>query len=188
MTSSSSPSTSSVVTQTDLPLPLLGRGKVRDVYDSTLSSGAILFVATDRLSAFDVILQSGIPNKGKLLTQLSEFWFHLLTPEIIESHIISTQFDEFPQELREKLKDHQDQVRGRSMLVKKAKVLPIEAIVRGYITGSGWKEYKNHGTVHGITMPEGMKESQEIEGGPIFTPSTKAEQGEHDENIHPDKG
>lgn len=177
-----------MITSTNLPLPLIARGKVRDVYSSNLSDESILFIATDRISAFDVILSSGIPSKGKLLTDLSKFWFDLLTPSIIPSHIISTEFQDFPEELKEKLKDHKEQVVGRSMLVKKAKVLPIEAIVRGYITGSGWKEYQRKGTVHGIEIREGMKESQEFEGGPIFTPSTKAEQGQHDENIHPDQG
>ncbi|PWY96997.1 putative ADE1-phosphoribosylamidoimidazole-succinocarboxamide synthase [Testicularia cyperi] len=179
------------IVTTDLPLQLLAKGKVRDVYDAGLTSGpnagAILFVATDRISAFDIILQNGIPNKGKLLHALSTFWFELLTPSLIESHIIATEYDAFPQELKEKLEPVKDQVQGRSMLVKKAKVLPIEAIVRGYITGSGWAEYKRTGTVHGIKLQEGLQESQEIPNGPIFTPSTKAEQGAHDENIHPDR-
>jgi phosphoribosylaminoimidazole-succinocarboxamide synthase len=130
----------------------------------------------------------GIPNKGKLLHALSTFWFQLLTPSIIESHIIATEYDQFPTSLQDQLKGVEDQVRDRSMLVKRAKVVPIEAIVRGYITGSGWKEYTKSGTVHGITLPKGLVESQEIPGGPYFTPSTKADQGQHDENIHPDKG
>lgn len=130
----------------------------------------------------------GIPNKGKLLHALSTFWFKLLTPSIIDSHVIATEYADFPQSLQEKLSSVSEQVTGRSMLVKRAEVVPIEAIVRGYITGSGWKEYSKSGTVHGIQLAEGLLESQEIPGGPYFTPSTKAEQGQHDENIHPDKG
>lgn len=177
---------------TDLPLQLIAKGKVRDVYDAGLTqgphAGAILFVATDRISAFDIVLQNGIPNKGKLLHALSTFWFGLLTPSLIESHIIATDYAHFPTELKQKLDPVKHQVEGRSMLVKRAKVLPIEAIVRGYITGSGWAEYRRTQTVHGIKLEQGLQESQEIPNGPLFTPSTKAEQGEHDENIHPDKG
>lgn len=176
--------TSSVVS-TNLPLRLLAKGKVRDVYDS--GAGAILFVATDRISAFDVVLENGIPQKGPLLHALSTFWFDLLTPSIIPSHVLATEFSAFPKDLQEQLASFKEQLDGRSMLVRKAKVLPIEGIVRGYITGSGWKEYQKSGTVHGLKLPAGLQESQEIPGGPIFTPSTKAEQGEHDENIHPDK-
>jgi phosphoribosylaminoimidazole-succinocarboxamide synthase len=203
------------LTSTSLPLSLVARGKVRDVYDAGITDGphqgALLFVATDRISAFDIILENvslslmfmkdwssnslsfrsvlqGIPGKGKLLHALSTFWFQLLTPSIIESHIIATEFNEFPAALQEKLKAVRDQVEGRSMLVKRAEVVPIEAIVRGYITGSGWKEYSKTGTVHGISLQQGLVESQEIPGGPLFTPSTKADQGQHDENIHPDKG
>lgn len=183
--------TSSVVS-TDLPLKLLAKGKVRDVYDSGLTegetAGAILFVATDRISAFDVVLENGIAQKGPLLHALSTFWFDLLTPSIIPSHILATEFSAFPASLQDRLAAYKEQLDGRSMLVRRAKVLPIEAIVRGYITGSGWKEYQKSGTVHGLKLPEGLKESQEIPGGPIFTPSTKAEQGAHDENIHPDQG
>ncbi|PWN48419.1 SAICAR synthetase [Violaceomyces palustris] len=179
------------ITNTDLPLKLIAKGKVRDVYDAGITegehAGAILFVATDRISAFDIILQNGIPNKGKLLHALSTFWFKLLSPSVIESHVIATSFSEFPESLQRALSGFEDQVQGRSMLVRRAQVVPIEAIVRGYITGSGWAEYKRSGTVHGIKLPEGLVESQEIPGGPIFTPSTKAEQGAHDENIHPDK-
>lgn len=110
-----------------------------------------------------------------------------MTPHLIGSHVLADSFDDFPAELKEKLADVREQVENRSMLVKRADVVPVEAIVRGYLTGSGWKEYKQHGTVHGIRLAEGIVESQEIPNGPIFTPSTKAEQGEHDENIHPDK-
>ncbi|GAC77497.1 predicted mitochondrial carrier protein [Moesziomyces antarcticus T-34] len=181
----------SAIVTTQLPLTLIAKGKVRDVYDAGITegphAGAILFVATDRISAFDIILQNGIPNKGKLLHALSTFWFGLLTPSLIESHIIATDYHNFPAELKQRLDAVKDQVEGRSMLVKRAKVLPIEAIVRGYITGSGWAEYKRSGTVHGIKLQDGLQESQEIPNGPLFTPSTKADQGDHDENIHPDK-
>jgi len=163
---------------------------VRDVYDAQIEDdgGALLFVATDRISAFDIILASGIPAKGRLLHALSTFWFDLLTPSILPSHVLATSPADFPQGVRSKLTAEElAQVQGRTMLVRKAKVVPIEAIVRGYLTGSGWAEYKRSGTVHGIKLAEGIQESQEIPNGPIFTPSTKAEQGEHDENIHPDK-
>ncbi|CEH15444.1 phosphoribosylaminoimidazole-succinocarboxamide synthase [Ceraceosorus bombacis] len=185
---------------TSLPLPLLAKGKVRDLYDAgpVLSSevdagrlgeeyrDAILFVATDRISAFDVILENGIPSKGPLLHALSTFWFDLLTPSILPSHVLSNSFDSFPAALRSALSSVSSQVANRSMLARRARVLPIEAIVRGYITGSAWKEYKKSGTVHGIKVQEGLVESQEFPQA-IFTPSTKAEQGSHDENIHPDK-
>ena len=180
------------LTTTYLPLPLVARGKVRDVYDTQLTdgeyAGALLFVATDRISAFDVILQNGIPNKGRLLHALSEFWFELLTPSVVPSHVLATRWDDMPEALRTRLADVREQVDGRAMLVRRAKVVPIEAIVRGYLSGSGWAEYKRSGTVHGIQLPAGLIESQQIPGGPLFTPSTKAEQGEHDENIHPDEG
>lgn len=179
------------LTTTNLPLQLVARGKVRDVYDSGLTegeaAGALLFVATDRISAFDIILENGIPHKGRLLHALSTFWFGLLTPSVIGSHVLATKFEEFPSSLQQKLQSVREQVEGRSMLVRRADVVPIEAIVRGYLTGSGWKEYLKSGTVHGIKLQEGIQESQAIPGGPIFTPSTKAEQGEHDENIHPDR-
>ncbi|KAI3626461.1 hypothetical protein CBS9595_001822 [Malassezia furfur] len=179
------------LTDTHLPLPMVARGKVRDVYDSQLTEGefdgALLFVATDRISAFDVILQNGIPDKGRILTGMSTFWFDKIAPGIIPTHVLASRWDDFPESLRTRLADVRDQVEGRSMLVRRARVIPIEAIVRGYITGSGWAEYKKSGTVHGIKLPEGLVESQEIPNGPLFTPSTKAEQGAHDENIHPDK-
>ncbi|KAH8149275.1 uncharacterized protein LAJ45_06815 [Morchella importuna] len=169
------------LTQTSLEasLPLIARGKVRDVY--ALSDDSILFVATDRISAYDVVMTNGIPNKGKLLTALSEFWFSVLS-DICPNHFISSSLDALP----ESLKQYADQLKDRSMVVKKLKVFPVEAIVRGYITGSAWKEYKKEGTVHGIKVKEGLKESEMFEK-PLFTPSTKAEQGEHDENIHPDR-
>lgn len=180
------------LTKTSLPLPLIAQGKVRDVYDTQLSEGpfqgALLFVATDRISAFDVVLENGIPDKGKLLHALSEFWFELLTPGVLPSHVLATKYADFPEALQAKLRDVREQVDGRAMLVRRAKVLPIEAIVRGYLTGSGWAEYRRAGTVHGIAMPPNLVESQKIPGGPLYTPSTKAEQGAHDENIHPEQG
>ncbi|WFD25689.1 phosphoribosylaminoimidazolesuccinocarboxamide synthase [Malassezia nana] len=179
------------LTHTSLPLPLVARGKVRDVYDAQLTdgeyNGALLFVATDRISAFDVILENGIPDKGRVLHALSEFWFQLLTPSILRSHVLATRWDDFPEEFRQRLASHRDQIDGRAMLVRRAKVLPIEGIVRGYLTGSGWSEYQRTGTVHGISLPAGLVDSQRLPQGPLFTPSTKAEQGAHDENIHPDR-
>ncbi|KAF8420415.1 hypothetical protein EV426DRAFT_612248 [Tirmania nivea] len=167
------------LTTTDLKgfLPLLARGKVRDVYQ--LNDDSLLFVATDRISAYDALMKNGIPDKGKLLTALSDHWFSLLAP-ICPHHLISTSVpDSIPAEFH-------PQLVGRSMVVRKLKVFPVEAIVRGYITGSAWLEYTKTGTVHGIKVREGMVESEEFDT-PLFTPSTKAEQGEHDENIHPDK-
>ncbi|KAJ4487755.1 phosphoribosylaminoimidazole-succinocarboxamide synthase [Lentinula aciculospora] len=168
-------------TETNLPdLLLLSKGKVRDIY-STSSPEHLLFVATDRISAYDVILRNGIPGKGKLLTQISLFWFSKLS-HIIPNHFITANVQEMPEEVRK----YEDQLDGRAMLVKKAKVLPLEAIVRGYLTGSAWSEYKESGTVHGITLPVGLVESQKLPE-PLFTPSTKAEQGAHDENIPPEQ-
>ncbi|KAG6894794.1 hypothetical protein C0992_004650 [Termitomyces sp. T32_za158] len=169
------------LTTTDLPgLTLLGQGKVRDVY-ATSSPDHLLFVATDRISAYDVILKNGIPDKGKLLTQLSLFWFKKLG-NIIQNHFVTANVDEMPEEVRK----YKDQLDGRAMLVKKASVVPLEAIVRGYLSGSAWNEYKKSGTVHGMPLPAGLVESQKF-SEPIFTPSTKAEQGAHDENISPDQ-
>ncbi|CAZ80725.1 unnamed protein product [Tuber melanosporum] len=170
------------LTCTDLrgTLPLLAQGKVRDVY--TLSSDHLLFVATDRISAYDVIMKNGIPNKGKLLTALSEFWFTTVLKDVGLNHFVSSSMEFLP----EKLQKYSAQLKGRSMVVKRLKIFPVEAIVRGYLTGSAWIEYKKSGTVHGIRVPEGMVESQAFEK-PLFTPSTKAAQGKHDENIHPDK-
>ncbi|KAF9005453.1 hypothetical protein BDQ17DRAFT_1353131 [Cyathus striatus] len=166
---------------TDLPgLTLISKGKVRDIY-STSSPDHLLFVATDRISAYDVILKNGIPDKGKLLTKISLFWFHQLK-DIIPNHFVTADVDEMPEEVR-KYKDILD---GRTMLVRKAEVVPLEAIVRGYLTGSAWAEYKKSGTVHGIPLPEGLKESEKL-STPLFTPSTKAEQGAHDENISPEQ-
>lgn len=164
-----------VVLQTGFSdMRLLGRGKVRDIYDL---NDSLLIVSTDRISAFDVILPNGVPGKGQVLTELSEFWFHL-TKDIVENHLITTKIDDMPEECRK----HKDVLEGRSMLVKKAKPLPVECVVRGYITGSGLKDYKKTGKICGITLPVGLCEADKFEE-PIFTPSTKAEIGTHDESI-----
>lgn len=173
------------ITSTNLDgiLPLIAKGKVRDIYEVDPSS--LLFVATDRISAYDVIMENGIKDKGKLLTQISIFWFDFLKDNIKNHLIASTDeeiFAKLPKELSEP--KYKNQLKGRSLLVRKHKLIPLEAIVRGYITGSAWKEYQKLGTVHGLPAPEGLLES-EVLPTPIFTPSTKAEQGEHDENISP---
>ncbi len=155
--------------------PLINRGKVRDLYDL---GDQLLIVSSDRISAYDSVLASGIYAKGEVLTQLSKFWFSL-TEDIVENHYITDDIAGFSQ----KLVDDLDVLQGRSMVVKKAKPLPIECIVRGYITGSGWAEYKKQGTVCGLKLNDGLVESEKL-NEPIFTPSTKAEQGEHDENIN----
>lgn len=149
------------------------KGKVRDIYDL---DGQLLIVATDRLSAFDVVLPTGIEDKGKVLTKLSLFWFRQME-DVIPNHIIETDADKYPPALRQ----YAEVLKDRSMLVKKAKVLPVECVVRGYLAGSGWNEYKKSGTVCGIKLPVGLKESSKLEK-PIFTPSTKAQEG-HDLNI-----
>jgi phosphoribosylaminoimidazole-succinocarboxamide synthase len=160
---------------TEFPnLKLFAKGKVRDIYDV---GEYLLLVSTDRLSAFDVIMNQGIPYKGMVLTKISEFWFNY-TKDIIPNHLITTDVDKYPSEC----KPYADTLKNRSMLIKKAKVVPIECIVRGYISGSGWKDYKNTGAISGITLPNGLQESEKF-SEPIFTPSTKAEIGEHDENI-----
>lgn len=151
----------------------LSSGKVREIYE--IDGDKLLLVVSDRISAFDYILPSPIPNKGKILNQISEFWFDFVK-DIIPNHIISTNSKDFPEEFQK------PEFEGRSMLVKKLKILPVECIVRGYITGSGWKSYKENGTVCGITLPDGLQESQKLPEA-IFTPSTKAEIGDHDENI-----
>lgn len=155
-------------------LNLVGRGKVRDIYDL---DDKLLIVTTDRISAFDVILPTGIPYKGYVLTQLSKFWFEQ-TKSIVNNHLITTEANEMPEECRK----YADTLKGRSMLVEKADPFPVECVVRGYITGSGWKEYLKTGEVCGIKLPNNLKESQKLEP-PIFTPATKAEIGDHDENI-----
>jgi phosphoribosylaminoimidazole-succinocarboxamide synthase len=160
--------------QTSLPgFNLWRRGKVRDVYDL---GERLLIVATDRLSAFDVVLPTGIPGKGIVLTQMSLFWFDLLK-DLLPNHVITADVSEYGPELAR----HRDQLEGRSMIVVKTDVLPIECVVRGYLVGSGWKDYKATGAVCGITLAPGMRESDRLDP-PIFTPATKAETG-HDENI-----
>jgi len=168
-----------LVLKTDFPdLKLVARGKVRDIYDL---GETLLIVTTDRISAFDVIMNEGIPDKGYVLTQISSFWFHQME-DIIPNHIISTEVKDFPAPCQKYAAD----LEGRSMLVKKAKPLPAECIVRGYISGSGWKDYKATGSICGIKLPAGLVESDKLEE-PIFTPSTKAELGTHDENISFDR-
>ncbi|MBE0598476.1 MAG: phosphoribosylaminoimidazolesuccinocarboxamide synthase [Desulfuromonadales bacterium] len=164
-----------IVLQTNFPdLNLVNRGKVRDIYDL---GEHLLIVTSDRISAFDVIMNEGIPNKGFVLTQISKFWFEKMD-DIIPNHVIATEVADFPAATHR----YRDQLAGRSMLVKKAKPLPVECIVRGYVSGSGWKDYKNTGAICGIELPAGLLESGKLPE-PIFTPSTKAELGEHDENI-----
>ncbi len=155
-------------------LKLFAKGKVRDIYEV---GDNLLLVSTDRISAFDVIMGQGIPYKGMVLTKISEFWFNYIK-DVIPNHLITTNVDEYPDECKEYAAD----LKGRSMLVKKAKVVPIECIVRGYITGSGWKDYLATGEISGIKLAGGLQESEKFPE-PIFTPSTKAEIGEHDENI-----
>jgi phosphoribosylaminoimidazole-succinocarboxamide synthase len=155
-------------------LELVKRGKVRDVYEV---DGNLLIVASDRMSAFDVVMDDPIPDKGRILTAISIFWFEKLRP-VVENHIISTNPDEYP----EKCRKYGSELKERSMLVKKAIPLPVECIVRGYVSGSGWLEYQAKGSICGIYLPRGLKESGRLPK-PIFTPSTKAEGGEHDENI-----
>jgi phosphoribosylaminoimidazole-succinocarboxamide synthase len=155
-------------------IPILHRGKVRDIYDL---GKHLLIVATDRISAFDVVLPNGIPHKGRVLSQISAHWFRTLE-RIVPHHMVDTGLEGFPgipKAVAEKL-------RGRAMVVKKAKPLPVECIVRGYLSGSGWNEYQEKGSISGIPLPSGLKESQKLPA-PLFTPSTKAEVGIHDENI-----
>ena len=163
----------SVVTQTSLDQFPVRRGKVRDIYDL---DDRLLLVSTDRISAFDWVLPSGIPDKGRVLTQLSRFWFENFSD--VPNHLISCDVGDFrlPQDV-----DIEPLV-GRSMLVRKTKVVPVECVVRGFLSGSGWKEYQDTGAVCGVELPTGLRESERLPG-PIFTPATKAEQGEHDENI-----
>jgi phosphoribosylaminoimidazole-succinocarboxamide synthase len=168
-----------VILNTDFPnLKLFAKGKVRDIYNL---GDNLLLVSSDRISAFDVIMDQGIPYKGMVLTKISEFWFNF-TKDVIPNHFITTDVNQYPSECRE----YADILRNRSMLIKKAKVVPIECIVRGYITGSGWKDYKKTCEISGIKLPSGLLESEKFPE-PIFTPSTKAEIGEHDENISADQ-
>lgn len=164
-----------IILQSNFPnLKLVKQGKVRDIYDL---GEYYLIVSTDRLSAFDVIMAQGIPYKGEVLTRISSFWFNYVK-DIIDNHVVATDVKDFPKECDE----YADDLKGRSMLVKKAEVIPIECIVRGYISGSGLNDYKKTGKISGITLPEGLVESEKLPE-PIFTPSTKAEIGLHDENI-----
>ena len=164
-----------VLLQTDIPeLKLHASGKVRDVY--YLDNDRLLFVATDRISAFDYVLATGIPQKGRVLTQLSLFWFEFLK-DIVPNHLVEADVAKFPATLQK----FSDQLRGRSMIVRRAEMFPVECVVRGYISGSAWKEYKADGKVCGIKLPAGLKESDKLPE-PIFTPATKAASG-HDENI-----
>jgi phosphoribosylaminoimidazole-succinocarboxamide synthase len=156
------------------PTPLIGRGKVRDLY---AVEDALLLVATDRISAFDHVLATGIPGKGKILTQISLFWFDLLS-NVVPNHLISANVDEFPTVLR----PYADQLRGRSMLVRRAKMFPVECVARGYLAGSGWKEYSANKTVCGIPLPDGLLDGSRLPE-PLFTPATKSQDGAHDENI-----
>ena len=158
---------------TSLPgIKLINQGKVRDVYDL---GDSLLFVATDRLSAFDVVMPNGIPQKGEVLTQISKFWFDLMTD--VPNHLITCDVTSRPE-----LKDYAKDLQGRSMIVKKAKILPVECIVRGYLVGSGWKDYQKTGMVSGIKLRDGYQQASKLDE-PLFTPSTKAAIGEHDEAI-----
>ncbi|MBL1213646.1 MAG: phosphoribosylaminoimidazolesuccinocarboxamide synthase [Ignavibacteriae bacterium] len=168
-----------VLLQTDYKdLKLFKRGKVRDIYEV---DDNYLIISSDRISAFDVIMNEGIPYKGQILTEISKFWFEF-SEKMIDNHLISTDVNEFPEEV----KKYSDDLTGRTMLVKKAELIPLECIVRGFISGSGWKDYQKSGSICGINLPAGMVESEKI-SEPIFTPSTKADIGDHDENISENK-
>ena len=163
------------VFETHFPgLELVSRGKVRDIYDL---GDSLLIVATDRISAFDVVMPDSVPDKGKILTQLSEFWLGYLG-DVVPNHLIGTDVAVFP----EKCHPYEQELSGRTMWVRKARVLPVECIVRGYLAGSGWQDYKKTGELCGIGLPKGMQEAQKLPET-VFTPSTKAEKGEHDQNI-----
>ena len=163
------------LTETDLgDLPLLARGKVRDLYAVGQS---LLLIATDRISAFDHVLATGIPGKGKILTQLSLFWFQFLR-NVVPNHLITADVAQYPEILR----PYTSQLQGRSMLVKRAQMFPVECVVRGYLSGSGWKDYKAHASVCGVALPKGLTESGKLPE-PLFTPASKSAGGEHDENI-----
>jgi phosphoribosylaminoimidazole-succinocarboxamide synthase len=167
-------STRAPLLESRLALPIFRRGKVRDVY--ALGDDRLLAVATDRLSAFDVVLPTGIPGKGVVLTQLSLFWFRKLA-DVAPHHVVTADVDEYPAELR----SERELLEGRSMLVRRTEPLPVECVVRGYLAGSGWKDYVRTGAVCGIALPPGLREADRLPA-PIFTPATKAESG-HDENI-----
>jgi phosphoribosylaminoimidazole-succinocarboxamide synthase len=155
-------------------IPLLGRGKVRDLY---AIDDALLLVASDRISAFDHVLDTGIPGKGKILTQISLFWFDLLS-DIVPNHVITAEVKDYP----ESLQPFADQLEGRSMLVKRANMFPVECVARGYLAGSGWKDYRSSGTVCGIDLPRGLQDGSRLPE-PLFTPATKSQDGADDENI-----
>ena len=160
--------------ETNLPgIEPIARGKVRDIYDA---GEYLLFVATDRISAFDVVLPNGIPHKGEVLTKLSIFWFNFLKG-VVPTHFVTANLDEYPENLRQ----HREQLDGRSMLVNKLDMIPIECVARGYISGSGWKDYQKTGAICGVKLPEGLRMNGLL-AEPVFTPATKAETG-HDENI-----
>lgn len=165
--------TTTTISDTDLPIKRLSKGKVRDIYET---EGNILLIATDRISAFDWVLPDPIPSKGVCLTQLSKFWFDY-TKNIVPNQVIATDLKDYPKSLQ----PYKNELQYRSMLVKKTKVVPIECIVRGYLSGSAWTSYQKDGTVCGLTLPKGLKESDKFDT-PLFTPSTKAESG-HDINI-----
>jgi len=168
------PTLNRIVLQTSFPeLTLHARGKVRDLYNL---NERLLLVATDRISAFDCVLGSGIPEKGRVLTQISLFWFDFLKG-VVNNHLVTAKVEEYPEQLRK----YADQLRGRSMLVNKAQMVDVECVVRGYISGSGWKDYQKNGAVCGIKLPAGLRESDKLPE-PIFTPASKATSG-HDENI-----
>lgn len=171
------------VMRTDLPLPNKREGKVRDVYDCTLNDGreAILLVASDRISAFDVVMPNGVPTKGAVLTRLSAFWFDMIREEMgdqVQTHVLSTD----PADIAGLSPEDIAMLRGRVMIGRRTKVVPIECVARGYLAGSGWKEYRQSQTVCGVALPAGLSQCDKLPE-PIFTPATKAEQGEHDENI-----
>jgi phosphoribosylaminoimidazole-succinocarboxamide synthase len=155
-------------------LQLFARGKVRDLY---AVEDLLLMVATDRISAFDHVLATGIPGKGRVLTQISLFWFDYLS-DLVPNHLVTADVEKYPAEL----KPYQDELRDRSMLVNRARMFPAECVVRGYLSGSGWKDYKQTGKISGISLPSGLRESERLPE-PIFTPATKSMSGEHDENI-----
>ncbi|KAI1750517.1 SAICAR synthase-like protein [Xylaria castorea] len=175
----------SIVTSIDLKsLPLVAKGKVREIYEA--SDSTLLLVTSDRISAYDVILENGVQDKGTVLTLITNHWLNNVLPQHVpglKHHLLSLSI---PPTLDISLEDRQ-QLRGRSMIVNKYRVFPVEAIVRGYITGSSWAEYKQKGTVHGLPQPSGLQQCQAFPGGPIYTPSTKAPMGEKDENITPDQ-
>jgi len=168
-------SSTTAIFETHLPkLRLRGRGKVRDIYDL---DDALLIVASDRISAFDVVMPDPIPDKGRILTQLSLYWFRQME-DLIENHLLATEVKDFPTPCQE----YAEVLEGRSMLVKKAQPLPVECVVRGYLSGSGWREYQEAGETSGVKLPPGLQESSPLPA-PVFTPASKAQMGTHDENI-----